>query len=41
MLDLFGFCAMLLTRDIYHWPSACHVMGHHIVHMLLFQETKH
>jgi len=40
MLDLFGFCAMLLTHDIYHWASACHVMGHHFVHMLLFHETK-
>jgi len=34
-LDLFGFCVMLLTRDICHYTIACHVMGHHIFHMLL------
>jgi hypothetical protein len=34
------FCATLLTLDIYHYASACHVMHHHIFHMLLFQESK-
>jgi len=39
-LDLFGFCVMLLTHDIFHYASACHFIHHNFVHMLLFQETK-
>jgi hypothetical protein len=39
-LELFEFCAMLLTRDIYPQASTCHLMGHSLVHMLLFNENK-
>jgi hypothetical protein len=39
-LDLFAFCVMLITHDIYHQASACYIIGQKIFHMLLFQESK-